>query len=101
MEKKLPKVFANAFNKKLNNTQEIFYGNGNNIELNRSFSLNEIIKKINNIFNSSDHIFRSNVLITTKDGEKEEVIIGKTSNSILTMTGESIRLSEILDIKKK
>ncbi|MBQ4583997.1 MAG: hypothetical protein IJA94_03830 [Bacilli bacterium] len=101
MEKKLPKVFANHFNKKLNNTQEIFYGNVNISQSNRSFSLNEIIKKINNIFNSSDHIFKSIVLITTKDGEKEEVIIGKTANSILTMTGKTIRLNEIIDIKKK
>ena len=101
MERKLPEVFANPFNKIINNTQEIFYGNSNEKQLSRGLSMNEIIKKINNIFNSPNHVFKSVVLITTKDGKKEEILIGKTSNSILTINGKSIRLSEIIDIEKK
>lgn len=100
MENKLPKVYANPIKKKLNNIQEIFYGNGNN-ELKRDFTLKDIIKKVNNIFNSPNHVFKSLVLITTKEGQKEEILIGKTSNSILTMDGKSIRINEILDIEKK
>lgn len=100
MENKLPKVFANPFNKRISNTQEIFYSRMAP-EVLRSHSVNEIIKKINNIFNSSSHVFKSNVLVTTKDGIKEEVLIGKTSNSILTIDGKIINLSEIYDIEKK
>lgn len=101
MENKLPKVFANPFNKKVNNTQEIFYGQNKQIVETRGYTLNDIIKKINSIFNSPNHVFKSKVIITTKDGEKEEILIGKTSNSILTIDGKVIRLSEIIDIEKK
>lgn len=100
MENKLPKVFANPFNKKLTNTQEIFYSRSTP-EVNKRYTLNDIIKKINNIFNSSNHVFKSKVLITTSKGVNEEILIGKTPNSILTMDGKIINLKEIIDIEKK
>lgn len=100
MEKKLPEVFANPFEKKLNNTQEIYYGKSQT-KTDRGYSINEIIRKINNIFNSPNHVFKSKVLITTKDGESEVTIIGKNANGILTMEGKIIKISDIIDIQKK
>lgn len=99
MEKKLPNVYANSINKKLNNVQEIFYGNKVNTE--RQVSINDIIRKINEIFNSPNHVYKSKVLITRNSVEEEKVIVGKTSNNLLTIDGEMIKISSIEDIKKR
>ncbi len=96
MEK--PKVFANPITKKLDNSQELFYedrksnyGNSESIDVN---------KKINEIFSSKNHVYKSHVLIKTRDDEFISDIIGQTEHSILLMDGKSIRISDIIDIKK-
>ena len=94
-----PKVFASPINKKINNSQEVFYEH-DGIRNEVRYSYNDIIKKINDIFNSSHHVYKSKVSITTKDNYFNCDIVGKTSNSLLTLEGDLIRISDILDIKK-
>ena len=100
--KELPKVFEGKVKDNLQNTQEMFYGSSRNersSEQNFPDSLT-VIRKINSIFASSSHVYKSKVLITLKDGEVEKVIVGKTSVSLLTIKGEHIPIKDILDIQK-
>ncbi len=94
---KLPSVYANPINKKINNVQETYYGREErNIDVNPS----NITNKINAIFSAKDHIYKSKVRITYRDKTAEEVIVGKTNLNLLTMDGKLIRITEIVDIEK-
>lgn len=96
--KELPKVFANKISDKINNTQEIFYGSDrSNKKKHNSLS---ILKKINNIFASSRHVYKSRVLLTLKDTTEEKVIVGKTNTHLITIDGEFIKIIDIVDIER-
>ena len=97
---KLPNVYANPIDKRINNVQENYYSlrSSNIIKKN---SEREINKKIDQIFASSSHISKSRVLITIDSEVKEVDIIGKSNNNLLTMDGSLIKISDIFDIKKK
>lgn len=102
MEKKLPKVFANSIDKKLNNNESVYYEkNDRNIEepkksnLNDSFNINQ---KINHIFSSSRYVYKADVDITLKDGKVSKKIIGRNKNQLITMDNELINISDIIDI---
>ena len=99
MKKELPKVYANSISKQFNNTQELYYGSRNHND--SQISLNDIIKKINEIFNSPNHVYKSTVLININGREEEKVIVGKNSNSLFTLEGEIIGINSIHDIKKR
>lgn len=96
--KDLPKVFANKISEDINNTQELFYGSDRGI-IKREENVS-IVKKINDIFASKNHIYKSKVLITLKDKEIEKVIVGKNNTHLITIDGELIKIIDILDIKK-
>ena len=98
MEK--PKVFANPINKKLNNSQELFYSSNKQNFKEEKRNYNDISKKINNIFSSSNHVYKSRVLITTNSNDITCDIVGQTNSSLLTLDGQIIKISDILDIKK-
>lgn len=98
MKKDLPRVFANTIDKKINNTQEIFYENQSSSE---KKSLNEIIRTINEIFNSPNHVYKSTCYITINGVEEKKVIVGKNANSLFTLEGDVINIREIEDIKKR
>lgn len=101
MKNELPKVYANTINKKFNNTQELFSSLEKNRTLEKKLSFNELIKKINQIFNSPNHVYKSEVVLNIKGDEVNKVIVGKNSNNLLTLDGEMINLNDIWDIKKR
>jgi len=91
----LPKVFANKIDKRINNTQDIYY------EDNRSSGLRDarnVNKKIADIFNSTNFVYKSSVKITTRDRVISKTIVGRRGNYLLTMDNEAIDIDEILDI---
>ncbi len=95
--KELPSVFANPIKKELNNVQSAYYdGKDRDIEVNPRM----INKKINEIFASSNHVYKSKVKISFKDHEEEHVLVGKTNLNLLTMEGKLIKITDIIDIKK-
>ena len=96
---KLPSVFANPINKKINNVQDSFYSLRNSIQ--NRLSEKELLRKIDQIFASKSHISKSRVIVTLKDGTKEIDLIGKTANNLLSLDGSLIRISDIIDISKK
>lgn len=97
--KDLPKVFVSPIEKDLRNTQEIYYGNrGQNAVTNNNPS--NILKKINDIFKSSTHVYKSKVKITLNSEIKEETIVGKSGNNLITIDGKFIKITDIRDIEK-
>ena len=96
--KDLPKVFANQINNNLNNTQNVYYGSDRGVE-NKKDSVS-IVKKINNIFASTNHVYKSKVKIELKDKIVEKVIVGKTNTNLITIDGELIKIIDIVDIEK-
>jgi len=108
MEKKLPKVFANSIDKKLNNNECVYYdkcdrqvietneNKNKNSLLSDSFNINQ---KINKIFGSSRYVYKADVDITLKNGTVSKRVIGRNKNELITMDNELIKISDIIDIK--
>lgn len=93
---KLPNVFANPINKKLNNYQDLYRSD----RAVKSYNPKDINKKINEIFGSLNHVYKSRVRITMDDGIHEEEIVGKTNINLLTIDNKLIKITDILDIEK-
>ena len=91
-----PKVFANPINKKIDNVQDLFRSDKES----RSINPVDVNKKINEIFASRNHVYKSKVKITLKDKVIEKEIVGKTNINLLTLDGDLIRITDILDIEK-
>jgi len=96
--KKLPKLYTNTFNKKIDNSKE--YIKINNNELEKIYTKDEINKKIDNIFKSTNYIYKIKVNIKTKTETLTETIIGKKGNYLITFNNKLIDITSILDIKK-
>ena len=96
MNKKLPNVYAVPITKKINNNKETF--KSTDLEEVRSSSITS--KEINEIFNAKDHVYKTKVEITTTKGSKIVEVVGLTNNTLLTLSGETINIHDILDIKK-
>lgn len=94
--KDLPKVYASPIEKKIQNNKEMFYSR----LLEEKNGPKNISKEIDKIFKSRDFVYKSKVSITTKDGIIETNLVGKNASSILTLDGNSIKITDILDIKK-
>jgi len=111
MEKKLPKVFANKIEKKINNNEKIYNsGDINNQEKqpkqqksenNKKTITNEktISDKINKIFSSRNYVYKIPVKIQTQDSEIVTKIIGKNKNNIITVDNELIKIRDIKNIE--
>lgn len=94
MEK--PRVYANPINKKIDNVQDLFRSDSDN----RGVNPIDVNKKINEIFASRNHVYKSKVKITLKDGVIEREIVGKTNINLLTLDGDLIRITDIIDIER-
>lgn len=97
MNKNLPNVFANPINKPMNNNRKVYHSD---ITEERSIKRENIPQKINEIFASVHHVYKSKVKITTSEGDLFTTIVGKTSTHLLTLNGEKININNILDIKR-
>ena len=93
---KLPNVFASPINKKFNIYQDLYRSD----RAIKSYNPKDINKKINEIFGSLNHVYKSRVRITMDDGIHEEEIVGKTNINLLTIDNKLIKITDILDIEK-
>ena len=106
---KLPKVFVNKTSNKNVNNEQVFYSNDvsgvNDVSktLDSSNVVNNLLvqKKINDIFNSPNFVYKVNVILTLKDGKREETLIAKTNDGVLTIDNKVIRIKDILGIIEK
>ncbi len=96
MDKNLPKVFAVPIEKKIENNKNIFISTEN------STNPTEIIhpSEINKIFHSKTHVYKTKLIINTKNETKEIEAIGLKDNKLLALDGTVIPLDEIIEIKK-
>lgn len=99
MDKKLPKVYQNPINKDINNNLDYYVSDSNNREIPNTEE--NIINKINAIFKSPTHVYKSNVKIKLIDNsEIDATIVGKVNNYLLTLNGEKININKISQIDK-
>ena len=96
MEKKVPKVFANKINKKIENNNS--YSVTKNDEVRKSTIPKNINLKINEIFKSNNYVYKADVLLTTKSGTSKKRIIGRNKNNLITIDNETISIDDIIDI---
>lgn len=106
MNKKLPEVFHNSIDKKLNNNEDVYYSaNNSNDEINKKEEKNNlntkksIRQKINEIFASPTYIYKASVKITTNDEIINKRIIGRNNKYLITMDNEKIPIENIIDIE--
>ena len=107
MEKKLPEIFHNKIDKKLENNKSVFYSRENesrvqkeNNEYSKENKLN-IYQKINQIFSSPNYVYKADVFIKLRDKEITTKIIGRNENFLITMDNQLIPITDIIDITKK
>jgi hypothetical protein len=93
----LPRVYANPLQKEFTNVQKIC-----NCSLNdRSVEEPNLNVKLRKIFDSREFVYKKRIRIKLANNEtKEIVLIGKTSDSLLTMDGQRIKINEIYDIEE-
>lgn len=96
MNKNLPNVYAVPITKKLENNKELFKSSESEGLRSTPVSSTEI----NKIFSDKTHVYKTKVQITTKKGVKIVDVVGQTNQALLTLTGETIDVNDILDIKK-
>lgn len=110
MEKKLPSVFANKNAKTVGNNKKVFYSSkGDNLEINTNEDRSEkpkrdvrnVNQKINDIFKSSNYIYKADVELTLKSGKVTKRIVGRNTTHLITIENELIPLTDIIDIKRK
>ena len=97
--KKLPDLFTNTFNNKIDNNKEYITIKNENTSIEKP-SKYELNKKIDNIFDCYDYIYKINVNITLKDNEMLCTLIGKTNKNQITIDNKLINIKDIIDIKK-
>ncbi len=96
---KLPNLFTNTFDKKIDNSQEYTTISTEEKKIIKP-SKYEINKKIDYIFKSTDYIYKIKVNITLKDKDITCTLIGKTGNKLITIDNKLININDIIDIKK-
>lgn len=88
-------MYQNKVDKVFTNNKNIFTTLDNK---NRVMESNDIRKKINNILNSNNYIYRVNVHILLDTGLIERKIIGIYNNNLITLDNEYIPIDSIRDI---
>lgn len=104
MEKKLPKIFANKIEKKIENNNKIYVSKNTEIkevqpEIKQNTKSKTIHQKINEIMNSKKYIYKIPVKIELKDKTITTKIIGKNNSSIITLDNELIKIEDIKNIE--
>ena len=110
MAKKLPEIYQSSFSHPINNNKKIFYSyQENSHEVNTDMvSNNRNIAKNNNVdsvlqdlFNGTGYVFNIPVEIRTNTKTYNTKIATKRQNTLLTLDGDVILLSDIISIKRK
>ncbi len=98
----LPKVFQNSNIKTNNISQNVFYSEKNHENSTSQVTQSPymIEKKINDLFNSSNYVYKLNVLIKTKEDEFKTTIIGRSQKYLITIDNKKIDITSILDIRE-
>lgn len=99
--KKIPEIYVNKINKRIDNNKGVFYSyKDNNDEVEETKQLDEysLQKRINNLFRSNDFIYKKKFHIKTINEEKDYIIISKSYDYLLTIDGTKIMIKDIIEI---
>lgn len=106
MNNKLPKIFANKIEKKVNNNKQVYVSENKKDEsektkdqLKRHPYEKTINQKINEILKSNNYIYKIPVKIELNNGKIITNIIGKNKKNIITINNELINIEEIKNIE--
>ena len=103
MSKELPKMYQTKINKPINSIQKVYSSINNSNTEDRSYNKYSDIsidKKIDNIFNSYDYVYKADVTIVTDEGTVSKRIVARNKNNLITIDNEFIPISVIRDIYK-
>ncbi len=111
MAKKLPGIYQSSFSHPINNNKKIFYSyqdnsplvnnktiKDNNTNLNTTNKVDIVLK---DLFNDIGYVFNIPVEIKTTTKVYNTKIAAKRQNSLLTLDGDVILLTDIISIKRK
>jgi len=102
--KELPKMYQNKINKKISSSRKVYSTIDNKLSNdttnNIKYSTISIDKKIDNIFNSYDYVYKADVTIVTDKETIKKRIVARNNNNIITIDNEYIPISIIRDIYK-
>lgn len=107
MKKKLPNLYVNKIEKKLNNNDVIFYSSKKEKEpvittpnISHNNELQDVGTKINELFNSPNYVYKMNVTIMLKDKSIiNKDIIGQVGKQLITIDEDSINIDDISEIR--
>lgn len=104
MGKDLPKMYQNRIDKPICNIQKVYNSMNCNddIILNKGhqFSNQSINKKIDDIFNSYDYVYKADVVIVTDNDVLHKRIVARDNSNLITIDNEFIPIAIIRDIYK-
>lgn len=101
-----PKMYRCNAKKEFTNNRSVYasyndnHKNNANTNINKVYNTNEIRKKINEIIESPDFIYRTKVNIVIDNQIITKKIIGIYNNNLVTIDNEHIPISIINDIYK-
>lgn len=97
--KKLPKVYQNTIDKKINNNKEVSYIK-NLTEKSISIDNKSVKETLNDIFNGFGYAYNIPIIIRTKEKTYETSLVTKTENNIVTLDNDVIPIDRIISITK-
>ena len=111
MNKELPKMYQSKINRDVPSIQKVYSTldkrtlSSEDEVLDRSYSNKRyssmsIEKKIDNIFNSPDYVYKADVTIVTDGETLKRRVVARNRNNIITIDNEYIPISIIRDIYK-
>ena len=110
MSKELPKMYQTKIKREVPSIQKVYSTLDRKTEpresredrniSNTRYSSISIEKKIDNIFNSPDYVYKADVTIVTDNETLTRRVIARNRNNIITLDNEYIPISIIRDIYK-
>lgn len=95
-----PEMYRGNIKKEFNNNRNIYASYKDNGEV-LVYDTSEIRKKINDIFNSNNFIYRTKVNIVMNNQTITKKVIGIYNNNLVTIDNEHIPINIIQDIYKQ
>ena len=96
-------MYQNKINKPINSIQKMY----NSADEQREYQRNErryssisIDKKIDDIFNACDYVYKADVTIITDNDVLHKRIVARNKNNLITIDNEFIPINVIRDIYK-
>lgn len=100
--KKLPEIFKNNIDKKINNNKEVYYSFiNNNLDNENNLNDKNINDVIDELFNSDRVVYSIRVIISTNSKVYDTYLVARTSIYLLTIDEERILIKDIISLQIK